>query len=102
MNGLRSWPIFDLEAAFSPGCSRHTQLPLLPNIGSQPPAVPPPEERPAGVSLLRLGTARRRREVADILGNTAEVVRRHYGRGTRGERGKNDRGWLSHVKTASV
>jgi site-specific recombinase XerD len=41
-------------------------------------------------------------QVADILGNTAEVVRRHYGKWSRGRQDNIDRLMFAHFKTAPV
>jgi integrase len=41
-------------------------------------------------------------EVADILGNTAEIVRKHYGKWSKGRQDNIDRLMLAHFRTAPV
>jgi integrase len=41
-------------------------------------------------------------EVADILGNTAEIVRKHYGKWAKGRQDNIDRLMIAHFETAPV
>jgi len=41
-------------------------------------------------------------QVADILGNSPEVVRKHYGKWSKGRQASIDRLMFAHFKTASV
>ena len=41
-------------------------------------------------------------EVADILGNTAEIVKKHYGRWSKGRQDNIDRLMIAHLQTAPV
>jgi site-specific recombinase XerD len=49
-----------------------------------------------------LGRGASFQEVADILGNTAEVVRKHYGKWSKGRQDNIDRLMMAHFKTAPV
>jgi len=49
-----------------------------------------------------LGEGATFQEVADILGNTAEVVRKHYGKWSKGRQDKIDGLMLGHFKTAAA
>ena len=41
-------------------------------------------------------------QVADILGNSPEVVRKHYGKWSRGRQANIDRLMMAHFQTAAV
>jgi hypothetical protein len=40
--------------------------------------------------------------VADILGNTAEVVRKHYGKWSKGRQDNIDRSMMAHFQSATA
>jgi integrase len=49
-----------------------------------------------------LGRGASFQEVADILGNTAEVVRKHYGKWSKGRQDRIDRLMVEHFETGVV
>jgi integrase len=49
-----------------------------------------------------LGRGATFQEVADILGNTAEIVRKHYGKWSKGRQDSIDRLMLDHFQTEPV
>ena len=49
-----------------------------------------------------LGDGASFQEVADILGNTPEVVRKHYGKWSKGRQDNIDRLMIAHFKTETV
>lgn len=49
-----------------------------------------------------LGDGAAFQQVADILGNTAEIVRKHYGKWTKGRQDSIDRLMIAHFQTAPI
>ena len=49
-----------------------------------------------------LGEGASFQQVADILGNTAEIVRKHYGKWSKGRQDNIDRLMIAHFQTARV
>ena len=50
-------------------------------------------------ALFRLGVSE---QVADILGNSPEVVRKHYGKWSKGRQANIDRLMFEHFRTAAI